>query len=298
LDQNNSTVQNNQRTKQGTILAIIILLANTLLVIFKFWVGLQLDSVAIIAEAWHALSDSLTTIIVLVGFRIACKPADKEHPFGHGRMEAISSLVIAVILAMVAFTFFIDSTDRLLQRQSIEYNQAALIIFIISMAVKEFMAQISIRIGRKIKSDALITDGWHHRSDGFASLIIVIGIFLNPYFWWIDGVMGIIISLIIAKISFDILKNTVSKLIGEEPGKEFNRELEKIVQDDTDTIKNIKLHHIHLHRYGDHRELTFHIMLPEEMKLGQAHQIATQLEEKINNNMGVETTIHLESEKE
>ena len=296
MNQNNSTVQNNQRTKQGTILAIIILLANTLLVIFKFWVGLQLDSVAIIAEAWHALSDSLTTIIVLVGFRIACKPADKEHPFGHGRMEAISSLVIAVILAMVAFNFFIDSTDRLLQRQSIEYNQVALIIFIVSIAIKEFMAQISIRIGRKIKSDALITDGWHHRSDAFASLIIVIGIFLNPYFWWIDGVMGIIISLIIAKISFDILKNTVSKLIGEEPGEEFNRELEKIVQDDT--IKNIKIHHIHLHRYGNHRELTFHIMLPEEMKLGQAHQIATQLEEKINNNMGVETTIHLESEKE
>ncbi len=295
MNKNISTVQNNQRTKQGTVLAIVILVTNTLLVIIKYWVGLQLDSIAIIAEAWHSLSDSLTTIIVLVGFRIASKPPDKEHPFGHGRMEIISSLVIAIILTLVAFNFFMESASRLVQRQFVQYNRVALIIFIISMVVKEVMAQVSIRVGKKIKSDALISDGWHHRSDAFASLIIVIGIFLNPYFWWIDGIVGIIISLIIAKISFEIFKKTVSRLIGEEPGEEFIRELEKIVQDNT--IKNVKLHHVHLHRYGDHRELTFHIMLPTEMKLGQAHQIATQLEEKINNNMDVVTTIHIESEK-
>lgn len=248
------------------------------------------------AEAWHGLSDSLTTIIVFIGFRIAGKPPDKEHPFGHGRMEVISSLVIAVILSLVSFNFFIDSVNRIIQRQSIEYNQAALIIFIASVILKEFMAQISISIGRKIKSEALITDGWHHRSDAFASLIIIIGIFLNPYFWWIDGIMGIIISLIIAKIAYNILSDTVSKLIGEEPGEEFNRELKRIVQDNT--VKNVKLHHIHLHRYGDHRELTFHIVLPEEMKLGQAHEIATGLEQKINSHLNVETTIHIESEED
>jgi cation diffusion facilitator family transporter len=296
LNPDNKLIQNNQRLKQGTTLVLIVLLANTLLVVFKYWIGLQLNSVAIMAEAWHGLSDSLTTIIVFIGFRIAGKPPDKEHPFGHGRMEVISSLVIAVILSLVSFNFFIDSVNRIIQRQSIEYNQAALIIFIASVMLKEFMAQISISIGRKIKSEALITDGWHHRSDAFASLIIIIGIFLNPYFWWIDGIMGIIISLIIAKIAYNILSDTVSKLIGEEPGEEFNRELKRIVQDNT--VKNVKLHHIHLHRYGDHRELTFHIVLPEEMKLGQAHEIATGLEQKINSHLNVETTIHIESEED
>lgn len=296
MNPDNKLIQNNQRLKQGTTLVLIVLLANTLLVVFKYWIGLQLNSVAIMAEAWHGLSDSLTTIIVFIGFRIAGKPPDKEHPFGHGRMEVISSLVIAVILSLVSFNFFIDSVNRIIQRQSIEYNQAALIIFIASVILKEFMAQISISIGRKIKSEALITDGWHHRSDAFASLIIIIGIFLNPYFWWIDGIMGIIISLIIAKIAYNILSDTVSKLIGEEPGEEFNRELKRIVQDNT--VKNVKLHHIHLHRYGDHRELTFHIVLPEEMKLGQAHEIATGLEQKINSHLNVETTIHIESEED
>ncbi|MGD9552370.1 MAG: cation diffusion facilitator family transporter [Candidatus Caldatribacteriota bacterium] len=277
------------------LVAITILITNTLLVILKYWVGLQLSSVAIMAEAWHSLSDSLTTIIVLVGFKMASKPADKEHPFGHGRMEVISSLIIALVLFLVVFNFFVEATNRLIQRQSVQYTQTALIIFIISLAVKELMAQVSIRVGRKIKSDSLITDGWHHRSDAFASLIVVVGIFLNPYFWWIDGVMGIIISLIIAKIAFDILRDTISRLIGEKPEESFIRELEKIVRENT--FKDVKLHHVHLHKYGNHRELTLHIVLPKDMKLDKAHQIATDLEKIIDSEMSVDTTIHVESEE-
>ncbi len=295
MDHKNSSRQVNQRTRQGMLVAIIILITNTLLVILKYWVGLQLSSVAIMAEAWHSLSDSLTTIIVLVGFKMASKPADKEHPFGHGRMEVISSLIIALVLFLVVFNFFVEATNRLIQRQSVQYTQTALIIFIISLAVKELMAQVSIRVGRKIKSDSLITDGWHHRSDAFASLIVVVGIFLNPYFWWIDGVMGIIISLIIAKIAFDILRDTISRLIGEKPEESFIRELEKIVRENT--FKDVKLHHVHLHKYGNHRELTLHIVLPKDMKLDKAHQIATDLEKIIDSEMSVDTTIHVESEE-
>jgi len=272
LDHKTSSIQDNQRTRQGMLVAITILIANTLLVILKYWVGLQLSSVAIMAEAWHSLSDSLTTIIVLVGFKMASKPADKEHPFGHGRMEVISSLIIALVLFLVVFNFFVEATNRLIQ-----------------------MAQVSIRVGQKIKSDSLITDGWHHRSDAFASLIVVVGIFLNRYFWWIDGVMGIIISLIIAKIAFDILRDTVSRLIGEKPEESFIRELENIVRENT--FEDVKLHHVHLHKYGNHQELTLHIVLPKDMKLDKAHQIATDLEKIIDSEMSVDTTIHVESEE-
>ena len=283
----------NQRTRKGIRVAGISLIVNTLLAIFKYWIGLQLSSVAILAEAWHSLSDSLTSIMVVVGFKMAAVPPDKEHPFGHGRTETIASLVIAIVLSIVAFNFFIESLTRLLQRWATQYNQTALLIFIVSLIIKELLAQLSIRTGKKIKSDSLITDGWHHRSDAFASLIVIIGIYLNPHFWWIDGVMGMIISVIIASIAFNILKNTTSILIGEKPEESFLRQLKKIVQ--TNTSKDVQLHHIHLHKYGKHRELTFHIVLPGEMKLEQAHQIATQLEDTINSEMSVETTIHVES---
>jgi len=285
--------QINQRTTRGKRVATFSLIINALLAVFKYWIGLQIASVAIMAEAWHTMSDSLTSIMVLIGFTMATKPPDQEHPFGHGRTEVICSQIIAIILFLVVFNFFIESIARLLQKQATQYNQTALVIFIISVVIKELMARISIRTGKQIKSDSLIVDGWHHRSDALASLMVIVGIFINPYFWWIDAAMGLIISFIIAKIAFDILKNTTSSLIGEKPEDSFIRQLKNIVKNYTS--HDFKLHHIHLHKYGNHNELTFHIILPGDMKLEQAHQIATQLENVINLEMSVETTIHLES---
>lgn len=285
--------QLNQRQKRGMLIATISLVSNILLTALKYWIGWQLASVAILAEAWHTMSDSLTTILVLIGFKIGAKPPDREHPFGHGRTEVISSLVIAIILSLVAFNFLTESLNRLLQRQAAQYSQMALFIFIISLIIKELLARLAIKTGQQINSDSLIADGWHHRSDAFACLIIIIGIFLNPYFWWIDGIMGIVISLIIAKVAFDILKDTISRLMGEKPEESFINKLEDIVR--KNTYHNVQLHHIHLHRYGNHRELTFHIILPGEMKLEQAHDIVTQLEERIDSEMSVETTIHVDT---
>jgi cation diffusion facilitator family transporter len=285
--------QLNQRTTRGIVVASVSLIGNILLAALKFWIALQISSVAILADAWHTLSDSITSIVVLVGIKMAAKQPDREHPFGHGRMEVISSLIIAIILSLVAFNFMIESFSRLMQEQSVQYSQTVLIIFIVSLLIKELMAQISIQNGKKINSDSLIADGWHHRSDALTNLIIIVGIFVNPYFWWIDGAMGMFISLVIAKIAFNILKDTTSTLIGEKPEESFLEKLNEIVK--KETSYNVQLHHIHLHRYGDHRELTFHIVLPGEMLLKQAHKVATQLEEKINTEMSVETTIHLES---
>ena len=288
--------QLNQRTTRGIVVATISLIGNILLSAIKFWIALHISSVAILADAWHTLSDSITSIVVLVGIKMAAKQPDKEHPFGHGQMEVISSLIIAIILSLVAFNFMIESFSRLIQQQSVRYSQAALIIFIVSLFMKELMAQISIRNGKKIESDSLIADGWHHRSDALTNFMIIVGIFVNPYFWWIDGAMGIIISLIIARIAYNLLKDTASTLIGEKPEESFIKRLNDIVN--KNTSYDVRLHHIHLHRYGNHRELTFHIVLPGNMKLEQAHQIATKLEEIINSELSVETTVHIDTEED
>lgn len=290
------TRQQDHRNKQGIIVATVSLLVNSLLVIFKYWIGFQLSSVAILAEAWHGLSDSLTSIMVIVGFKMASKPPDKKHPFGHGRIEVISSLMIAIILFIVAFNFLTESATRLIQKQTVQYNQIALFIFLLSLILKELLARYSIYVGRKIHSDSLVADGWHHRSDAFASLIVFIGVFLNPYFWWIDGAVGLVVSLIIAKIAYDILIETVSILIGEKPEESFIRQLESLIQKNYD--QDIQFHHIHLHKYGSHRELTLHIVLPGHMKLKEAHKIATELEGRIQSELSVEATIHMESQDE
>ncbi|MEA2022005.1 MAG: cation diffusion facilitator family transporter [Candidatus Caldatribacteriota bacterium] len=280
------------RISIGYLEGLVSIILNIILFGLKYWVGIQTFSVAIIADAWHTLSDSLTSLIVIIGFKVSSKPADKEHPFGHGRAELISSVIIGTLLAIVGFNFLAESIHRFVNNQFANYQNLAVIMFIISTIIKEGLAQFSIRAGKKINSYSLIADGWHHRSDAIVSFLILIGIFLGEYFWWVDSIMGIVVSLLIFYTAYNILKNSISALIGEKPDEDLISEIRKIVN--CNISRDVKLHHLHFHIYGNTKELTFHIRLPGDMRLEEAHQIATNLEEKIKEKMDIETTIHIE----
>jgi cation diffusion facilitator family transporter len=276
----------------GYLVGTISIILNILLFALKYWVGIKAFSIAIIADAWHTLSDSLTSLVVIIGFKVSSKPADEKHPYGHGQAEIISSVVIGILLAMVGVNFLIASIQRFVNHQSASYGNLAVIVFIISVIVKEGLAQFSIRAGKKINSQSLIADGWHHRSDALVSFLVLMGIFTGKYFWWMDSIMGIAVSLVIFYTTYTILKVSVSTLIGEEPSKDFEAEIRKIV---TNSVSHdVKLHHLHSHKYGDNRELTFHIRLPADMRLEDAHSIAEKLENKIREEMNIEATIHIE----
>jgi len=276
----------------GYLEGVISIILNTLLFGLKYWVGVNTFSIAIIADAWHTFSDSLTSLVVIIGFKISSKPADKEHPFGHGQAEVVSSVIIGTMLAIVGFNFLIASIQRFENQQSAVYNTVAIIVFVISVIVKEGLAQFSIRAGKMIDARSLIADGWHHRSDALVSLMVLAGIFVGKYFWWVDSVMGIIVSLVIFYTTYLILKESISILIGKVPAEDFKKEIEEIVADNMP--QDVLLHHLHCHRYGDTKELTFHIRLPAEMKLDEAHRITDKLENKIREKMEIETTIHVE----
>ena len=273
---------------EGTVSIIV----NTLLFGLKYWVGIKTFSIAIIADAWHTLSDSLTSLVVIIGFKVSSKPADKKHPFGHGQAEIISSVIIGTLLALVGVSFLISSIQKFINHQSASYGNLAIVVFIISVIVKEGLAQFSIRVGKKINSQSLIADGWHHRSDALVSLMILLGIFIGGYFWWVDSIMGAVVSLVIFYTTYIILKKSISTLIGEGPSEDFEAEIRKIVANNVS--HDVKLHHLHCHKYGENKELTFHIRLPADMRLKDAHKIAEELEEKIKEEMDIETTIHVE----
>ncbi len=280
------------KTFIGYLEGTISIIVNTFLFGLKYWVGIKTFSIAIIADAWHTLSDSLTSLVVIIGFKVSSKPADKKHPFGHGRAEIVSSVIIGTLLAVVGLNFLVASIQRFINHQSAAYGTLAIIIFIISVVVKEGLAQFSLRAGKKINSQSLIADGWHHRSDSLVSLLVLVGIFIGRYFWWVDSIMGFAVSLVIFYTTYTILKESVSTLIGEEPAEDFKEKVRKIV---TNIVSHdVKLHHLHSHKYGDNRELTFHIRLPADMRLEDAHDIAEKLEKKIREEMNIETTIHVE----
>ena len=266
--------------------------ANLLLFGLKYWAGIVSGSVAIIADAWHTLSDSISSVIVLIGVKISSKPADKEHPFGHGRAELIASMIIGIFLVLIGYSFIEKSIEKLLHHQSAYYGTIAIFITIISVLVKEGLAQFAFWADKKSFSNMLKADGWHHRSDAISSLVILIGIFLGKYFWWIDGVLGIFVALIIFYAAYEILRDTINILLGKIPKKQMIQNIrnlcKQICGDD------VEAHHFHTHEYGDHTELTFHIRLPGKMNLNQAHLLATQIEENIRTTMRMESTIHIE----
>ncbi len=268
---------------------------NVTLFIVKYWIGIATGSVAIMADAWHTLSDSLSSVIVLVGAKFSAKSPDEEHPFGHGRAELVASIIIAVLLAIVAFNFLVESISKLYQHESASYNTLAVIIFLISVVVKEGTAQFSIRMGKKYDSKALVADGWHHRSDAIASAMIVAGIYAGKYFWWIDGVLGIIVALLIFYATFDILKQSINPLIGEKPDEETSQNIRLIA--DRIVGGTYDIHHIHIHRYGSNTEMTFHIRFQSKITFEAAHEIVTRLEKTLRDELAIEATIHYEPVK-
>jgi cation diffusion facilitator family transporter len=278
--------------KDSERVGLLSILANVLLFIGKYWVGIATGSVALIADAWHTLSDSLSSIAVVIGVKMGRKPPDKEHPFGHERAELISTVLIGILLAIIGLNFFKESISRLLNQESVEYSLAAKIVTILSVVAKEALAQISFYFAKKDNSPSLKADGWHHRSDAFSSVIILIGIFLGPRFWFVDGVLGLIVSFLILFTAWEIIKDAANEIMGKSPDDETIRAVRGLVASSTGT--DVKMHHIHMHYYGQHRELTFHIKLPGTMSLQEAHDIANDIEEKVRDELNIEATIHME----
>ncbi|NLO49888.1 MAG: cation transporter [Bacteroidales bacterium] len=265
---------------------------NLFLFVIKLWAGLVTGSVAIVADAWHTLSDSLSSVVVIFGARVSAKPPDKEHPFGHGRAELIASVLIAALLGFMAYEFIHESIIKLSGHEAAHFGTIAIVVTIISIVVKEALAQYAFRAARKTKYSSLRADGWHHRTDAISSGVILVGILLGKYFWWIDGVMGILVAIMIFWAGYGILKQAMSRLLGEAPEPDLVNHLTASAKKITSL--DLRIHHIHLHEYGDHKELTFHVKLPPKMTVEEAHDLIEKVENQIWDDLGLAATVHME----
>ena len=160
------------KTRAGYLEGIISVIVNSILFILKFWAGVITGSIALTADAWHTLSDSLSSIIVIVAVKLSSKKPDTEHPFGHGRWEQIAALFIAFLLGIIAFDFFKDSFTQFKNQKSTEFGTIAIVVTIISIIVKEALAQYAFYIGRKTENVSIKADGWHHRTDALSSVVV------------------------------------------------------------------------------------------------------------------------------
>ena len=280
------------KKKAGYREGMVSIAANSSLFVLKMWAGIVSGSIALTADAWHTLSDSISSVIVIAGAKLSSRKPDKEHPFGHGRWEQIAAVFIGVLLAIIAFDFVKDAIIQFRDKQSADFGTLALVAVITSIVVKEGLAQYAFYVGRKADNLAVRADGWHHRTDALSSVVVLIGIFFSERFWWIDSVLGIVIALMLFYAAYEVIKEAITILLGEQPGEELIAQVEDIVHSLADA--DVSPHHFHIHNYVSSKELTFHIKVDDRMPVSSAHELATKIESRIYRELDIRATIHLE----
>ena len=269
------------RNKGGRKAAIVAIVANTFLTIFNIIVGMLSGSYALISEGGHTLSDITTTIIAYIGFKIGQKPADKEHPLGHGRAEAISGLVIMLFLTMVAYEIMSGAVDKLINPSTIttpDIYAAGMAIF--GIFINYIISEYIIRLGKQINSPAIVADGKHQKTDIFSSIAILVGVIVsNLGYPILDPIIGLVIGFLILKTAYGIGKENIDNIMGRIPSQEFVNEIKKVANESSEYAKNA--HDIKVDYLGSYATVTLHIEMDKNMTLKDSHKIVHVVQNNI-----------------
>lgn len=262
----------NIELKEGKKAAIIAISSNCFLTILNILVGLTSGSYALIAEGIHTFSDIITTVIAYIGFKIGQKPADKEHPGGHGRAEAISGLVIVLFLTMVGYEIIDTAKDKFLDPNLITVpSYYAAIMAFIGIILNFAISTYIIRIGKEINSPAIIADGKHQRTDIFSSITILFGVFAaNSGYPILDPIVGMIIGILILKTAYDIGKENINYILGKLPDDDLVRKIESVANE---TPGAYEAHNIKVDNYGAYALVNLHVKVDGNLSVNEAHKI-------------------------
>ena len=262
--------------------SIISIIANTFLAIFKLLAGIFAHSSAMISDAIHSASDVFSSFVVIIGIKLSSKEPDKEHPYGHERLECVAAMILSVILFITGAGIFYNALKNIITGN---YNNIAipgvlaLIAAIVSIAVKEAMYWYTRHYAKKIDSSALMADAWHHRSDALSSVGALIGIFFARIGYPImDSIASIIIFIFIVKASIDIFMDATNKVVDHSCDEELEKEIYNYVMKNKD-VKDIDL--LRTRMFGNKIYVDLEICLDEKLTLKEAHDIAESLHDKL-----------------
>lgn len=284
------------RQKYGVLSGVLGILLNLFLFIIKITVGFLINSVAVISDAFNNFSDMGSTVISVIGLKLSNKKPDRDHPFGHGRFEYISALIVSFIIMLVGFELFKSSFDKIIHPSEAEpINWLLMGILMISVPVKLFMFGINNYLGKSISSPTLTATAIDSRNDAFATSAVIIsqiidGLHILPFV--IDGYVGAIVSLLIMYAGFSVAKDTVDILLGKAPEKETVNEIKELL---LDTPEIVDIHDLIVHDYGPGRLFaSVHAEIKDDADIIAAHEAIDAVEKLIFKNTGCEITIHLD----
>lgn len=275
---------NNHFIKEGIKVSVITIIGNIILFIFKFIAGCFGKSSAMISDSIHSLSDVLSTIIVLIGLKLSSKDSDQHHPYGHERIECIAAFILAIILFITGLSIGWMGIKTIFYTNYSEIEvptTLALIAAIISIITKEAMYWYTRNTAKKINSNALMADAWHHRSDALSSIGSLIGIggaMLG--FKLLDPIASIIICLCIIKVAFDIFMDSVDKMIDKSCNESFIDELKEVILS-IDGV--LEIDSIKTRLFGSKIYVDIEVGADENLSLKDSHQIAQNIHDEIEN---------------
>lgn len=276
-------------------------IVNVILLVFKFIAGILGGSAAMIADAVHSLSDFLTDIVVIAFVRISSKPEDEDHDYGHGKYETLATSIIGLALLMVGLYIFYNGARQIWDvMHGAEIEQpglVALIAAIVSILLKEWTYRFTVNVGKKVESQAVIANAWHHRSDALSSIGTAIGIggaiLLGKGWAVLDPIAALVVSVFIVKTALGLLSTSSGELLEKSLPKEVEKKIVDIVESEPEVSE---VHHLCTRRIGNNIAIEMHIRMPGEISLKDSHTRASNIERKLRQHFGEHTHINLHVE--
>ena len=281
------------RQKYGYLGGFVGIACNVALSGAKIAIGLMINSIAIIADAVNNLSDAASSIITVIGFKITNKPADREHPFGHGRIEYISAMVVSFMVILAGFEFLKSSFDRVRNPEVVKFDIIPFSVLLLSIGVKAWLSRFYKKIGREIGSKAMEASAADSLSDVTTTSVVALSLLASLWTAFpLDGYVGLVISALIIYSGISLTKDTLNPLLGEAPEPEFIRSItEKVLSYDG----IIGIHDMIVHNYGPGRcVVSLHAEIPANMDIMKAHDVIDLAEQEISEEMDIHMVIHMD----
>jgi len=282
-----------QRTKVGQIAGVIGLISNIILFLGKFSIGFIANSVSIMADAINSLSDMISSILTLVGFKVAAKPADKEHPYGHERFEYISGLAVSFIIMLVGVQFLQSSFDKILDPESITFSVLIFIVLLASIIIKIWQGKMYGKLAKKIDSQTLQASGKDSLNDVFITITVLLSALVEYISGWhIDGFVGFVLALYIIYTGIKMIKDFIDELLGSRPS---DYEIQVMEARLANYPSILGYHDLLVHNYGPQSKFaSVHIEVDASWPLTDAHQMIDMIEKDFKENLDVELVCHLD----
>lgn len=281
------------RTAYGVLSSVTGIFCNVLLFVLKGMIGLFLHSISVMADAFNNLSDAGSSVIGLIGVKMAGKPADKDHPFGHGRIEYIAALVVAFLIIEVGFTFFKDAVGKIREPETIKFQVLPVVMLILSVCVKLWMGMFNKKLGKRIDSKVMLATAADATGDVITTSATIISlIFFQVTGINIDGFVGLGVALVVMWAGIGIAKDTLEPLIGKPIDLEEYERITKFVEKYDGIVGS---HDLIVHNYGPGRNMaSIHAEVPNDVNIEASHEIIDRIERDAAKQLGIFLVIHMD----